>query len=139
MGMLRKNGIVAASSGQVDVKYRVFKGSLTRDLSAASGDVSYAGVGFKPHLIIFMGAVASTTKACWGIATEAGQFSLDQDAPDGVDWMITDLTQCIGFIQAVGDLHVALLKSMDADGFTLTWAKSGAPTGSATIGYVALG
>jgi hypothetical protein len=103
----------------------------TRDLAAVSGDVAYTGVGFKPSLIIFIaglatrslsaGASDATTHRCF-FSTYGVTNSIDNAAlvvsVDGANY------------------QTAIVKTMDADGFTLTWTKTLGPTGTAGVNAI---
>lgn len=107
--------------------------ALTRDTSAASGNVSYTGCGFQPTALVLVGSNNVTTSWSVGVvdsARGAGNIfmyfaattsystaALRVDAPD------------------VGGAHnqSAAVASYDPDGFTLTWTKTGTPTGTAGI------
>jgi hypothetical protein len=114
-----------------------FVGSFTRDLSLASGSVAYTGVGFKPRAIIFIGAIAAVVGgATWGAfdgtnnqairaQTTAGQFSLANNS-------------AFEIIISGGNLQTATVSALGDDGFTLAYTKTGTPTGTATIKYIAL-
>lgn len=99
----------------------------TRDMTAGSGDVAYTGVGFKPSLIIFQGAVDASQVAGWGVVDAASKHHVSYDNlgnyyQAGPGW---------AFIIIGGSMYQgATLKTFDADGFTLTWTKSGSPSGT---------
>jgi hypothetical protein len=102
----------------------------TRDMTAGSGDVAYTGVGFKPSLIIFQGAVDTAQVAGWGVVDAASKHFVSYDNNGsyyqaGAGW---------AFLIIGGSAYQgAHLKTFDADGFTLTWTKSGSPSGTITF------
>ncbi|MDO8533286.1 MAG: hypothetical protein Q7S17_00895 [Xanthobacteraceae bacterium] len=103
--------------------------AFTYDLSTATGSQAVTGVGFKPRAIIFMGAVSSGVGA-WGM--------VGNDLADGaVSSLVVDTFYPSGdaiiAVTVSGSLQQAVVASYDADGFTLTWTKTGAPTGTATL------
>jgi hypothetical protein len=116
-------------------------GTLTRDLTTADGDVAVTGIGFQPTSITFFGIVGSTSIA-WGSSdsTKAGQ---------GVYYRIGQVTNTTGLLSGAGansitygesssnNFQVAIVKSYDADGFTLTFSKTNSPTGNLVITYTA--
>jgi hypothetical protein len=111
--------------------------TITRDLSTATGDVAYTGLGFTPKAIIAFGGLASTSLISTGISGTdkvswcaqlmgtAGTFNAD--------------TALIGGVISLSDYVLATVKSYDADGFTLTWTKTGSPTGTLYFSYLAIG
>lgn len=116
-----------ADSGLAKVKVV----ALTRDLAAATGDVSTTGVGFTPKVIIAFGMIDVTPNACWGFSLQAVEGSIFREYEatanfgecNSLQWLSTE----------AGARQVAVVKSFDADGFTLTWTKVGSPTGTAYI------
>lgn len=122
--------------------------SITRVLSAAAGNVSYTGVGFQPTtcefitmagvnnniLSISMG-FSDSSKAAFGVG------ELYQNVNDGsISTQSNTRNGAFAIYAADGNASVvfsayqtAVIASYDSDGFTLTWAKTGAPTSTATI------
>jgi len=108
----------------------------TRDMGAASGDVSYTGYGFEPTcLIVFACFTDVADIASWGFADSAmtnrciRQIYVPAFYPG-----VTLVDAYIG----VGNRQYATLTSYDADGFTLTWTKTGTPTGILSLQVLAL-
>lgn len=102
----------------------------TRNMAAAIGDVAYTGYGFRPTGLIILsvlvdrGSVGSSEPALaehnlYG-GTTAGQSSFSA-------YICSILTSNIN------NWQMAVLKTYDADGFTLTWTKGGTPTGIAQL------
>jgi len=103
---------------------------ITRNLAAATGDVAYTGVGFKPSSILFLGAVQNA----------AGPLSLAFLDNSGVGRSINSNAagqwideQYLYFRIDAANFQYAYLASYDNDGFTLTWVKTLLPTGTAAI------
>ena len=106
----------------------------TRDLAAATGDVAYTGVGHVPSRVIALlvppsggttvisvgfGSSSSAMGFCTNAGTAGTFVPLSDFGPDTIVCGYPD----------VGAYNRAVIKSMDADGFTLTWEKVGSPTG----------
>lgn len=109
--------------------------SFNRDLAAASGDVAYTGIGFKPNVVLFSGGVNTASVACiLGMGTD----SLNLYLADYTSGNYVRGASCIGLMVDTGNYQTAVIKTMDADGFTLTWTKVNAPTGTATIHCISL-
>lgn len=124
-----------AGSGMqyTDTRHKV--GSFTRDLSTASGTQAVTGVGFAPKVVKFesgrdggggneYGLDDGTTSNSWGRTTAASSFDLFS-------------TQSIGHGE-IGASYTGEITSLDSDGFTITWTKTGSPTGTLTVNYWAL-
>jgi hypothetical protein len=107
-------------------------GSFTRDLEAASGDVAYTSVGFKPKVVIFLCVYNS-----WGIGFDDGTTHECVWTFAGGNYV--PLTYSIIMVYAGGMYQTALIKSLDADGFTLSWTRVSTPVGVTTILYLAIG
>lgn len=124
-------------------------GSFTRDLTTAAGDQAITGVPFKPTSAIWLAAVPVDHNTSIGFTAppsgggEDGVLRDMNNAGDGnsvytLTWSATT-TAIISFINSGVGAWVyssASLKTFDAAGFTITWAKSGSPAGTATITYM---
>lgn len=107
-------------------------GTFTRDLTAGDGDVAYTGVGFKPFLVVFIAS----------LSTGMGSVGVSDGTTHGsiyiyVGGTIPDTTALAAGNAAATAYQTAIVKTRDADGFTLTYTKTGLPTGTATIRYIA--
>jgi hypothetical protein len=134
------NGVTSAIQTQLAGKLGLIKiGSLTRDMSAADGDVAYTGVGFVPKVVIFLSVVDGV----------AGRMSIGLDnisaakaAADGYMYApgrwYADLSHSICSHISSTIHQYGLVKTFDADGFTITWSKAGATTGTLTVIFLAL-
>lgn len=104
--------------------------TFTRDVTATSGDVAYTGVGFTPRQIVFICSLALNDNFSWGFDDGAAAYCTSQtevggSAASGLSIILRP---------TAGTQQSAMVKSLDSDGFTLTWAKSGTPpAGTATI------
>lgn len=110
-------------------------GSFARDISLTSA-LGITGVGFTPKAVFFMSVGVSANKF-GGIGFDNGAVSPSLDI-DFTDAQLFQQTQQI-IHKDVGNFNLFSITSMDADGFTLGWSKTGTPTGTATIYYLALG
>jgi len=118
---------------------KYFIGSFTRDSAAGSADVTYTGVGFKPKAIIFLGSPLSAANGVtWGMDTITSKFRVSGLYSSGLVFY-SDNTCSIAIAITISDVQSGVVKTFDADGFTITWTKAGTPTGIATIGYLAIG
>lgn len=123
------NGILSLSTSPFKV------GGTTRDIST-TGTQAITGLGFKPTAVIVfanidggfsfsMGAQGNNTPT--GVVVENIAATTTMDARNNL----------IALWSGTGNLAYADVTSFDADGFTLTWSKSGSPTGTAYIKYAA--
>lgn len=110
--------------------------TLTRAMDGASADVSYTGVGFKPGLLLFSGAVNSGAIISYFGAAHGAVMGMVAGWPPG-NFTINS-SYCILLAESTTKYQTAIIKTFDADGFTLTWARTGeTAAGTAKILYVA--
>lgn len=121
------NATTIAAGARLKSKVKTF----SRDLTAASGDVAYTGVGFTPTAVIGIGAIQNVFEFVIGIADSAKAAS--QIEPYTANTMQETNTRFLDIATSAGNDQGAIVKSYDADGFTLTWTKSGTPTGTAEL------
>jgi len=114
--------------------------SLTRAHDGATGDVEYTGVGFMPAVVLFWAHGADPNETSIGHggvvgATSAGHLGTN-DGVANSNWLLN--SGVIGQYEAAGKSQAAVIKSLDADGFTLTWTRTGATkAGTITSYYIA--
>jgi len=103
-------------------------GTLSRDMTAASGNVAYTGIGFRPSYILFLAGVTATAAISIGfddnINTERHLANLHEQTPD--TWQVGG-SSCINVRTASSAVQIAVISSFDSDGFTLTWTKFNSP------------
>ncbi len=104
--------------------------STTHDVSVI-GDQAITGAGFKPSGGVIMATVDGTTAAAWGLFDSSlGIGSLLANRAGTAD-NFEPYTQMWLYL-AAGEAKL-IIKSLDADGLTITWSKGSSPTGTATI------
>ena len=124
------NNPLAITPGKTKIK------SETKDMTEASGDVSYTGYGFKPDaLVVFACIDGAVDVVSWGVADEA---LADEAIQQLYDPKFADAPSLVFLTQGLAVRQDGVLKSFDADGFTLTWTKNGATSGSAKMTVLAL-
>jgi hypothetical protein len=109
--------------------------TATRTMNAASGNVSYTGVGFKPTKITAQANITGTFSASNGVCNGT-QMQAQYTFTSSVYNDIT--SNYVVFIYGVTggvDYQVASIVSMDADGFTLAWTKAGTDTATINISF----
>jgi hypothetical protein len=102
-------------------------GTITRNMSAATGSVSFTGLGFKPKTLELFGSVDTGPERFLGfVSAESGlvQRCINTDAT-GANRNSSHAVRLIR--SSVGNEQQAVVTSMDADGFTLAWTKVGTP------------
>jgi len=104
--------------------------TFTRDISLTT-DLSITGVGFSPTAMIGFAKVDSQVLA-WTIGVSDSSVSEAQIVEFQAD-TITVSAKFLSICKTSTDFNDAYVKTYDADGFTLSWTKSGSPTGTATV------
>jgi len=101
--------------------------TVSRNLPDVDNQVAYTGVGFRPTVLIFHGAGLNIDDASWGF------YSGTTPTQGAVQEYANLFTQNPGALirqgHALGAYVDATVVSLDADGFTLQWTKTGAPVG----------
>ena len=122
--------VLALTSSKTDIE--------TRDMTAATGDVAYTGYGFKPKAIVAFAMIPGNIYGSKGFADENfdGQC-IAICSSGGTTQQYTDTFLIYLGSDPTVNTQKAVLKSLDADGFTLTWTKTGTP-GAATASIVIL-
>ena len=112
-------------------------GSFTYDVSTASGTQAVTGVGFSPKAVVFLAGINGTSAMSAGIDDGSTAFVIIDDNVDAAGTYAVN-SQSIGIATTAGGNAQGKITTLGADGFTITWTKTGSPTGTATIGYLAL-
>jgi hypothetical protein len=114
-------------------------GAFHRDMAAASGEVSYTGIGFVPNAIIFFANRNGTAVTSWGYTTgPINNVCIFDDNGDAAGSFAIAVDKCMYGEVGGGNNQFARLSSFDSDGFTLSWTKTGVPTGVFSSMFLAL-
>jgi len=97
----------------------------SRVMTAEAGDVDYSGYGFQPTTIESVGTLTTTRSEQWGYCDSAGAVKALLYNAVTTTYEVSD--NFMNFIESSGVWHKVTAVVFNADGFTLTWAKSGAP------------
>lgn len=116
------------------VKVAPFVKTLTRVGNAASGDVSYTGVGFKPSALIMISKIEAKGGSI-GFDNVTYQSMLWVGTDDGLGYNASGLAKVAS---VTGNGQTCFCKSLDADGFTLTWTLLGGGGGAGAQTYYVL-
>ena len=123
----------AMADADVNTRLKSIAISFTRDMTAATGDVSYIGTGFTPTAMIVFASVAGTTS--WFIGA-AGSNRTGKGLANVGNTAYGDQIVAINLQTGGSDHQKTTVKSWDANGFTLTWTKTGTPTGTGYISVI---
>ena len=129
----RGDGTWVAPGGMQYTDTRYFGGSFTRDMTLAAGTQAITGVGFSPKSAEFFGSkIGANAGVTLGFSTAAVHGSVDES--DVANVWAASIARSIQF-EATGVEYKGYVSSFDSDGFTITWEKTGSPTGTLTINY----
>jgi hypothetical protein len=113
-------------------------GTFSRDTGAADGTINTTGIGFQPRLIILFVAVTNAAgQMSIGVSDGTKNYCLADTYGMTANTYLISPTTCI-YIWQTGSINCSATAGMIADGFSLSWTKTGAKTGTATIFYIAI-
>lgn len=99
--------------------------NITRDVRGTAGDVAYTGVGFKASAVIFFAVEIANNAQSWGYSTGSTHSCVVVYNTTTKTWYDD---RCIVILNSAGSAYQrAIVKSFDADGFTLTWTYAATP------------
>lgn len=117
-----------------DTRFKV--GSFSRDMSVGSGTQAITGIGFAPKAVIFLGVKAGTVVASWGVndGTNAAAFF---KIANTANYSYT-FSSIFASVTTGVDEYSGLITTLGADGYTITWTRTGTPTGDLQVLFLAL-
>ena len=114
----------------------IYQSSFSIDTATATGTQAVTGVGFKPTSLIFIASVGGVGQNSIGFTTLGTEGCLyNNNILVTGQWLRSQTN--VYLIQDTGIIYSGALLSRDADGFTQSWTKTGAKTGTATIDFLA--
>ena len=137
------DGVTSAIQTQINTKGDIlyadtrFKvGSFTRDTILASGTQAVTGVGFTPKAVLFFALQNQSREISWGFDDGTiAQSTYDDQASAGT-YQTSSIS--ISDEETSGTTaYEGIVSSFGSDGFTITWTKTGSPTGTLTIAFLA--
>ena len=112
--------------------------SSTYDISTATGTQAVTGAGFAPSSVIAYQTISNTAKWSVGMGTKSdNDYQCSVSNYLNTTTGVTDEAYIVSvYTSNIPDKAQATISSWDADGITLSWTKTGSPTGSAVINYM---
>lgn len=110
-------------------------GNFTYNTATASGTHAVSGIGFKPSNVFFLVTVNDTSEISLGFDNMSAPYSVYYGFEGNAVWRHTNTA--IMLYQASGIYYTGAITTFGTDGFTITWAKGGAKTGTARVIYLA--
>jgi|TARA_R110002020_G_scaffold54812_2_gene152523 hypothetical protein len=120
----------------------VYTGSFTRDTTTASGTQAITGVGFTVKAVILLASQsASAGEASWGLddGTSASHQVLFDYNNTGSDSYSHSSNYSIIIYESGSAKYEGYVSALGTDGFTITWVKTGSPSGTIYISFMAIG
>ena len=129
----------SAASAASDTRFKL--GAFTRDQALAAGTQVITGVGFQPKAIIFFTyghdtGGNPTGEASWGYSTPTNAYATFNNS-SAIKGNISATAAAIYMTEGAGVDTTGQVQSFDADGFTISWTKTGSPTGTSWVSYMA--
>ena len=112
-------------------------GLFTRDTALASGDQAVTGLGFKPSHLLLMAEVISTSEISFGLDDGSTHYVVCNLHAEAANQWYRSSVFSIWLVQGSGVYYQGYVSALGADGFTISWTKSDAKTGTACIYYMA--
>ena len=112
-------------------------GSTTRDLTTASGTQSITGIGFAPK-IIFVTAAINGGAAGHSMGWSNGSVHACHQVLGSSGFGTTAFCIYVTDDGTGASYQTATVSSVNNDGFTLSWSKTGTPSNTATVNYLAM-
>lgn len=109
-------------------------GTASYDLTTATGDQVITGVGFLPTRVHLVVGISGALQQSVGFSDGTNNYCLVRAysvTADGIN-----AASAIMMRVGAADYQVGTV-TFGADGFTIHWVKTGSPTGTATIAYIA--
>jgi hypothetical protein len=131
-------GVVAVANGGTGVSTQIIYSEViqaTRAMNATTGSVAYTGVGFTPKTLSIIAIKDGNSATSFGISTGLTEYCTSKYGGSAtVQSYIA--TRIVYFSDDSGGANIqeASIVSLDADGFTLSWAR----TGTASTGNIQL-
>jgi hypothetical protein len=132
---MREGDVVSEAAALVGTTY--FAGRVTRDTSTASGSQGVTGVGFTPKAVIALAQSGISAETSWAFSdgiTHRGVYDRHNITADVHD----ETNQIAQAQESASDSYQGTIASFDADGFTISWTRTGTPTGTLGFSFLCL-
>lgn len=123
--------------GQASILPIIKVGFISRDTSLAASTVAYTGIGFKPGFLrVYYCQEDSHPAGRAGIGWHLNWSISDYEAVIAGSYEITQANMIQSY-QSSGVVGYGHIDSLDSDGFTISWGKTGAASGNLNVLYEA--
>lgn len=130
-------GRLNMTDGNTPQPERYTMGTFTRSMTTASGTQAITGVGFKPSLVWF-NATGNASELSWGWDMQTARMIIYDNQNSVVNTWGKPIVYSI-FMEVVGGgtSYEGEILTFDTDGFTIDWFRTGTPTGTIDVNYIA--
>lgn len=108
---------------------------ITKNMADASGSQSYTGFGFKPRCVLAFASVNNQANglSVGGVVFNVGEAlaALTYNAEGSVPLAFVEITT------GAGNSYTGQIASLDNDGITINWTRTGTPSNSITVTLIA--
>lgn len=113
-------------------------GAFSRDISTATGTQAVTGVGFQPKAVIVIANTNTTAKTSIGFTDGTSQGVIHDYQEESADGWGVSSSYTIFVVHGSGVYYSGSITTLGADGFTVSWTKTGSPTGTLSCNYLAI-
>ena len=114
-------------------------GQFTRDTSTATGTQAVTGVGFTPKAVFFLSAQdGAAGEMSVGYDDGTSSQAVRDDNGELTDTWTGSASFSINDNQSTGNVYTGEITTLGTDGFTITWTRTGTPTGTLSVNYLAM-
>ena len=115
-----------------------FMGSFTRDLTVADGTQGITGIGFRPSYVHFIAGINVNAAVSFGFDNGVTGQLMANYHNNTANTFTRNSTRSIRAVVSNPDDYDGFISSMDIDGFTITWDRVNAPSGSLVTLFMAV-
>ncbi len=119
-------------------KAEFYVGSFTRDLTTAAGAQTVTGPTFKPTAIFMLAATGAAGEGSIGFSNGVLDAFLRDNYGITANTWNSSTSRSVSIITSGSIYSQGYVTALLPRGWTFTWEKAGAPTGTATIAYLAI-
>jgi hypothetical protein len=117
---------------------KIYVDSASRNMTLPSGTQTTTSIPFKPSAVIFFSARGgSVGEMCMGLDDGTRSHSITDFYNTTPDIWSENTSFSIRINQGGGNTYEGTITAFTADGFTITWTRTGAPTGIVGFYYMA--
>jgi hypothetical protein len=111
-------------------------GTFEIDTATATGTQAVTGVGFQPKHLKFYCVNPGTKEVSFGLAMTGAEYSVACDGTSGL-WVNTVNKSLCDYENSNTTNYLGTIQTYDTDGFTISWVRTGSPTGFLEVYYEA--